>query len=104
MNSADLLEAQFDYIFTGSKKIQQKIIQSTRSGSGGINETVVHFINSHLPFGGVGQSGMGRYHGKYSYNTFAYKRSFLNKANWIDIPVRYPPYRNKLRLIKKMIR
>jgi len=92
------------YIFTRSKKIQQKIIQSTQSGSGGINETVVHFINPYLPFGGVGKSGMGRYHGKYSYQTFSYKRSFLKKANWIDFPVRYPPYAKKVRLIKTLIR
>jgi len=92
------------YIFSGSKKIQQKVIHLTQSGSGGINETVVHFINTYLPFGGVGASGTGRYHGKYSYETFSYKRSFLNKANWIDIPVRYPPYKNKLKLFKLLIR
>ena len=83
---------------------KQKVIQCTQSGSGGINETVVHFINTHLPFGGVGKSGMGRYHGKYSFETFSYKRSFLNKATWIDIPFRYPPYRNKIRLMKALIR
>ncbi len=92
------------YIFTRSKEKKQKVIQRTRSGSGGINETVIHFINPYLPFGGVGESGMGRYHGKNSYETFSYKRSFLDKANWIDIPVRYPPYRNKLWLWKKLIR
>ncbi|MFC2080614.1 aldehyde dehydrogenase [Bacteroidota bacterium] len=92
------------YIFTRSTKIQQKVIRCTRSGSGGINETVVHFINPYLPFGGVGKSGMGRYHGKYSFQTFSYKRSFLDKATWIDIPVRYPPYKNKLRLMKTLIR
>lgn len=92
------------YIFTRSGKVQQKVIQCTQSGSGSINETVVHFINPYLPFGGVGKSGMGRYHGKYSYETFSYKRSFLDKATWIDIPVRYPPYKNKIRLMKKLIR
>ncbi len=92
------------YIFSKSKKIQQKVIHHTQSGSGGINETVIHFINSYLPFGGVGESGIGRYHGKYSYETFSYKRSFLDKANWIDIPIRYPPYRKKLWLFKKLLR
>ncbi len=92
------------YVFTRSKKIQRKVVMNTQSGSGGINETVVHFVNPYLPFGGVGLSGMGRYHGKYSYDTFSFKRSFLDKATWMDIPVRYPPYRNKLRLIKKFIR
>jgi len=92
------------YIFTRSKKIQRKIIMSTQSGTGGINETVVHFVNTYLPFGGVGKSGMGRYHGKYSFQTFSFKRSFLDKANWIDIPLRYPPYGKKMWLIKKMVR
>lgn len=93
------------YIFTRSGKTRQKIIRSTQSGSGGINETVVHFVNPYLPFGGVGKSGMGRYHGKYSFDTFSYKRSFLDKATWLDVPVRYPPYRDfKVRLIKKLIR
>jgi aldehyde dehydrogenase (NAD+) len=92
------------YIFTRSRKIKQHIIRNTQSGSGAINETVVHFINPNLPFGGVGKSGMGRYHGKYSYETFSCKRSFMDKATWIDIPLRYPPYLNKVWLIKKFIR
>ncbi len=92
------------YIFTRSRKIQKEVILKTQSGSGGINETVVHFVNPNLPFGGVGKSGMGRYHGKYSFQTFSYKRSFLDKATWLDIPVRYPPYGNKLWLIKSLIR
>jgi aldehyde dehydrogenase (NAD+) len=92
------------YIFTRSSKVQQKIIRSTQSGTGGINETVVHFINPYLPFGGVGKSGMGRYHGKYSFQTFSYKRSFLDKSTWIDIPLRYPPYDRKMWLIKALIR
>ncbi len=92
------------YVFTRSKKIRGRVIRETQSGSGGINETVVHFVNTHLPFGGVGYSGMGRYHGKYSFETFSYKRSFLDKANWTDIPVRYPPYGNKLWLIRSLIR
>jgi aldehyde dehydrogenase (NAD+) len=92
------------YIFTRNKKTQQKIILSTQSGTGGINETVIHFVNPNLPFGGVGKSGMGRYHGKYSFETLSYKRSFLDKATWIDIPVRYPPYRKKMWLIRKLIR
>ena len=92
------------YIFSRSEKTRQRILRETQSGSGGLNETVVHFVNLNLPFGGVGKSGMGRYHGRYSFETFSYKRSFLKKAGWIDIPVRYPPYGNKLWLIKRLIR
>jgi aldehyde dehydrogenase (NAD+) len=92
------------YVFSRSKRFCRKVVLSTQSGSGGINETVVHFVNLNLPFGGVGKSGMGRYHGKYSYETFSSRRSFLQKSTWTDIPVRYPPYKNKIWLIKKMIR
>jgi len=92
------------YVFGKSRKTQKMIIDRTISGSGGINETVVHFINSYLPFGGIGLSGIGRYHGKFSFETFSYKRSFLDKANWIDIPLRYPPYKGKQRLIKTFIK
>ncbi len=92
------------YVFTRSRKTQKYILDKTMSGSGGINETVVHFINPYLPFGGVGRSGMGRYHGKYSFQTFCYKRSFLDKANWMDIPFRYPPYKGKMSLIRSLVR
>jgi len=92
------------YVFSESKKNQRMIIDRTMSGSGGINETVVHFINTNLPFGGIGLSGMGRYHGKYSFETFSYKRSFLDKASWIDVPLRYPPYKGKQGLIKTFIK
>jgi aldehyde dehydrogenase (NAD+) len=92
------------YIFGKSRKTQRMIIDRTMSGSGGINETVVHFINTNLPFGGIGLSGMGRYHGKYSFETFSYKRSFLDKANWMDLPLRYPPYKGKQWLIKTFIK
>jgi aldehyde dehydrogenase (NAD+) len=92
------------YIFARSGKVQKEILRKTMSGTAGINETVVHFVNPYLPFGGVGKSGMGRYHGKYSFQTFSYKRSILDKASWLDIPVRYPPYRSKMRIIKLLIR
>jgi len=93
------------YIFSTSKNNQQKIIRKTQSGTLCINETVVHFINPYLPFGGIGKSGMGRYHGKFSFETFSYKRPVLKKSNLIDIPVRYPPYsKNKLRVIRYFVR
>lgn len=92
------------YVFTRSRKTCSRILQHTMSGTGCINETVVHFINPYLPFGGVGMSGMGRYHGKYSYQTFTYKRSFLKKATWADIPLRYPPYKGKMKLIRFFVR
>lgn len=92
------------YIFSNSKAKRKEIIQRTQSGAVCINETVVYFINPYLPFGGVGKSGMGRYHGRYSFETFSYRRSFMYKSNLIDLPVRYPPYRNKLNIIRYFIR
>ena len=58
-----------------------------------------------MPFGGVGQSGMGGYHGKASFDTFSHQKSIVSKANWLDLPVRYPPFTNrKIRIMKKLMK
>ena len=72
-------------------------------GGGCINDTVVHLATSHMPFGGVGESGMGSYHGKAGFDTFTHKKSILKKAMWLDLPVRYPPYKGHLSLLKKLM-
>lgn len=92
------------YIFSNSSEKRKKIMQRTQSGGVCINETVVYFINPNLPFGGVGRSGMGRYHGRFSFETFGYRRSVMHKSNLIDLPFRYPPYRNKLSFMRYFIR
>ena len=93
------------YIFSNSRKKQKIILQRTESGTACINESVVHFINPYLPFGGIGRSGMGRYHGRFSFETFSYKRPVMNKSNILDPNIRYPPYNNnKVRIIKLLIR
>ena len=79
------------------------MLETYSFGGGCINDTVVHFGNKRLPFGGVGHSGMGAYHGKRSFDTFSHQKSVLKKANWIDIPLRYAPYKNKLKLLKKIL-
>lgn len=92
------------YIFSKNKENQQKIIQNIDFGGGCINETVSQFANPHLPFGGFGSSGMGSYHGKASFEAFSHFKSILDKSNWVDVPLRYPPYDGKLALVKQILK
>ncbi len=80
------------YIFTTSKKLAGEFLSGTQSGSAAVNDTIMQIASPHLPFGGIGPSGMGRYHGRKSFETFSNMRSVMEKSNLIDIPVRYPPY------------
>ena len=80
------------YIFTTSKKLAREFLSGTQSGTAAVNDTVMQIASPHLPFGGIGPSGMGRYHGRKSFETFSNMRSVMEKSNLIDIPVRYPPY------------
>ena len=91
------------YVFTGNKSFAEKMIRQFSFGGGCVNDTVVHFSNKNLPFGGVGHSGIGAYHGKRSYETFSHQKSILKKATWFDNPIRYAPYKNKLKLIRKVL-
>ncbi len=92
------------YVFSDQQDRYRQIIKNVAFGAGCINDTVVHFANPHLPFGGVGNSGMGGYHGKASFDTFSHKKSILKKSFFFDPPLRYPPYKNKLSLLKKILR
>jgi aldehyde dehydrogenase (NAD+) len=80
------------YIFSTSKKTVNEFMMKTQSGSAGINETVMQIASPYLPYGGVGSSGMGRYHGRKSFETFSNMRSVIVKSNILDIWLRYPPY------------
>jgi len=80
------------YIFTTSKKLAGEFLSRTQSGSAAVNDTVMQVASPGLPFGGVGPSGMGKYHGQKSFETFSNMKSVMEKSNLIDIPVRYPPY------------
>jgi len=92
------------YFFSKYKYKQSMIIKNTSSGGICINDTVIHFATTHLPFGGIGQSGMGNYHGKASFNTFSHEKSILMKSFLFDINIRYPPYWGKLKLLKRLLR
>ncbi len=90
------------YYFTTKKENERRIIKSISYGGGCINDTIMHLATSYMPFGGVGDSGMGRYHGKDSFDTFSHKKSVLKKANWLDVPLRYPPYKDHLKTLKRL--
>lgn len=91
------------YYFTGSRKREDYFLKHTSFGGGCINDTVMHLASSHMPFGGVGDSGMGGYHGMDSFETFSHRKSILKKAVWLDMPFRYPPYKGLFFRILKMI-
>jgi aldehyde dehydrogenase (NAD+) len=80
------------YLFTSDKKQEKRILSTCSFGGGCINDTIIHIATSEMPFGGVGASGMGSYHGKKSFDTFTHYRSMVKKATWLDLPVRYRPY------------
>lgn len=88
------------YVFSNDKKFAKRMIERYSFGGGAINDTVTHFVNHRMPFGGVGNSGTGSYHGKGSFDTFSHKKSITNKKRWLDVPVRYAPYKGKIKLLK----
>lgn len=92
------------YIFSNSKSVQDELIAKVQFGGGCINHCALHFINPHLPFGGHGKSGMGSYHGYNGFECFSHKKSVLKAATWIDLSLGYPPYKNKLRLLRKIMK
>lgn len=92
------------YIFSESKHEQKKILSETSSGGAAINDTVVQVGSSSLPFGGVGNSGMGRYHGKESFFLFSHIKGVVKTPTAFTLPVKLPPYGSKLNIIKKILK
>ncbi len=92
------------YLFTQDKALKEYIINNLSFGGATINDTLIHQSNYNLPFGGVGASGMGQYHGKYSLETFSHPKSVIEKTDLFDIKLRYPPYKDwALKLIQKIM-
>lgn len=83
------------YIFTQKRVEEERFVDGLLFGGGCVNDVVVHLSNPNLPFGGIGPSGMGEYHGKSTYETFSHRKSIVKSATWIDMPLRYPPYTEK---------
>ena len=92
------------YLFTASRSKETAWINSTAFGGGCINNTDWHFTNHHLPFGGVGNSGMGAYHGKFTFDTFTRQKGILKTPTWFDPAIKYPSFKGKLKLFKWLIR
>jgi len=88
------------YVFTKNKTFAKKMIQQYSFGGGVLNDTIVHFANHRLPFGGVGNSGIGAYHGKETFNTFTHKKGITKRYYWLDLPMKYAPYKGKIGAIK----
>ena len=93
------------YLFSNDKQTVKQITSRVRYGGGCINDTIVHLAITEMPFGGVGESGMGEYHGEQGFKTFTHTKSIVDKKNWIDFPVRYSPYRKiYLKLLKFLLK
>lgn len=92
------------YLFSRDKNIQDRVLQETSSGGVCVNDCVMQVGVSSLPFGGVGDSGIGSYHGKASFDTFSHYKSVLNRSFRLDLNWRYPPYEGKLQLLKRIIK
>ena len=92
------------YYFSEDKNKIKKILNTTSSGGVTINDTLVHVSSTYLPFGGVGNSGMGEYHGKYSFDLFSNKKGVMDRKTFLDINLRYAPFQNKLTIIKKIMK
>ncbi len=92
------------YLFTENPDTERRIIGQIPFGGGCVNDTIMHVANHHLPFGGVGSSGMGAYHGKHSFSLFSHQKTIVKKSTRIELGLAFPPYGNKLERIKKFLK
>ena len=93
------------YLFTTDHDTERTVLERVSFGGGCVNDTIIHLATPYMPFGGVGNSGMGGYHGKYSFDTFTHYKSVLKKANWLDLPMRYQPYTDgNFKLLKMFLK
>ncbi len=91
------------YLFTQSKEVEERVMREVSFGGGCVNDTILHLATPYMPFGGVGESGMGGYHGQYSFDTFSHRKSVLKRWAKPDVPLRYAPYDGKMKWIKRVM-
>jgi aldehyde dehydrogenase (NAD+) len=92
------------YVYTSSAAIEKAWLESVPFGGGCVNNCSWHFTNQHLPFGGRGNSGMGQYHGRYSFELFSHRKGIMKSPTWFDPAIKYPPFKGKLKLFKWLVR
>ena len=92
------------YVFSQNKKFINRVMKKYPFGGGVVNDSIVHFTNPKLPFGGIGNSGIGGYHGKHSFELFSHKKSIVKRSFWFDLPQRYAPYPKSLSLLKNILK
>jgi aldehyde dehydrogenase (NAD+) len=91
------------YLFSSQRAAQEQLLQGTSSGGVCFNDVIMHVGVPNLPFGGVGASGMGAYHGKAGFDTFSHQRAVLRRPFRLDTPFRYPPYGDRLPLLRRLL-
>lgn len=92
------------YYFSESKKRINYILRNTTSGGVTINDTIIHVANSNLPFGGVGSSGLGKYHGKASFDIFTHERAVMKRGTFVEFNIRFAPYKDKINILRKVMK
>ena len=92
------------YVFSEDESFSEEVINRFSFGGGCVNDTISHVASRYLPFGGIGASGIGNYHGKASFDTFTHKKAIVKKSTKFDINLVFPPYKNKINLVKKVMK
>ncbi|WP_276203424.1 aldehyde dehydrogenase [Paenibacillus wynnii] len=92
------------YLFTEDRNVEHEVLSRVSFGGGCINDTISHVASPNLPFGGVGNSGMGAYHGKHSFDLFSHRKSIVKRSTRIDLGVVYPPYKDKVKLARRILK
>jgi aldehyde dehydrogenase (NAD+) len=92
------------YVFSQRKRWAKNLMRTYSYGGGIINDTLLKFTNRNLPFGGIGQSGMGAYHGKHSFYAFSHDKPYIQRSSWPDPSMRYAPYKKKMKFLKPLLK
>lgn len=92
------------YVFAGDRAVQERVLNELPSGGACINDTVAQLMNPRLPFGGVGDSGLGGYHGRHSFEAFSHMRAVVRRGTWFDLAAKYPPYRTPLAVLRPLLK